>query len=1262
MQKVKTKAKRSLSWLLVLAMIMSLCVMPAGAALADDKPDLKIGTLEELQAFAKAVDNGTSYEGKTVVLTADIDASGVTWNPIGEKADNKSFKGTFDGQGHTVTLAISSASGCNGLFCYNFGTIKNVKVAGTIVTTAKNAMYNGAVCAQNKSGGVVDSCINEAACAYAGGHSSGIVGQNAGTVSNCINRAAVSVGGTMGGAITCAGTITNCLNVGSLSGKAFNVSYAGTVTNSYYLDSSSSSSATRFYGTSKTEVELKAPEFAKTLGSAFAADPNGGFPVLTWELAGDTPVETPKCSVSVSLSGTGNINSKFSVPLGSSLNITWKFVEKNDIPYGWAMVINDVEPTIKYAQSAYEKDSVIYNEDAIAPIKIENIASMMTIFNTGVPENYTFTPTEEQCSAGEVVKETITTNEIAKEDLEFKLVFINKDTNKDTDEVIGSYYGDDGTGYHAKSLYGEQTISSKDVKLYNWFGQHYPGYRLYRGTVGNYDTAPITLVVDQNGVVQKEVKMLAEVNHGSKTYHSQNVKFVCDGETVLETSVPLTNGFVNEYTDIALDLTAAAEKLAEMGYVLDTSKTYTVKCNNYTHTPEVTEIEVTASNPTIPYECTVSDEEVTITKYLGSDETVNVPAEIEGKPVVAMAIGAFAKNEAIKTVVLPDSIKTIGQSAFAGCANLERINVENVTSFGPYAFFECAALKNVEFNDTIETLPVYLFSECSSLESVKLPKALKALSNHLFDACENLKSVDIPSEVTLIDRSAFENAGIETIVIPDSVKEIGDYAFENAPLTSVSFGKNVEKFGSLVFWGCNKLTNIVIPDKVTEIPYGTFFNCTALSTVTIGRNVTAIDDTAFKNCTAAIRGYSDSPAFAYAKANNISFSCIEHIFTAGDKVEATCTEDGYTTYTCACGESYKGDYVDALGHKTEVKNAKDATCTDAGYTGDKVCKVCKETIEKGSVINALGHKYDKGVCTVCGEKDPNYKPPTPPIHTHTIVIDQAVAATCTKTGLTEGKHCSVCKAIIVAQQEIKALGHTPEEVAAVAATCTTDGMTAGTKCSVCGTVLSGCEVVKALGHDFKDGKCTRCGEKDPNYVPPVVNPFKDVKEDSPYYKAIIWAAKEEITTGKTADTFGIDEGCTRAQIVTFLYRAAGSPAVKADTVNPFTDVSKDSVYYNAILWAVEKGITKGTTETTFDPNAVCTRGQIVTFLFRASGDEKVATGTNFADVASGSYCADAVAWAVANKVANGFADGTFRPEATCTRGQAVTFIYRALAK
>ena len=395
--------------------------------------------------------------------------------------------------------------------------------------------------------------------------------------------------------------------------------------------------------------------------------------------------------------------------------------------------------------------------------------------------------------------------------------------------------------------------------------------------------------------------------------------------------------------------------------------------------------------------------------------------------------------------------------------------------------------------------------------------------------------------------------------------------------------------------------------------------------------------------------------------NNNKPITVEHKFVLAEGKPATCTEDGYSYdnyYVCANVKpdgtpcpGHKGDDVQkitkAKGHTEAVKVLVAPTCSSDGMSV-KYCSVCNAYLTKGDLNGT-------------NDTTPAYYIVKAVPHTAGDPVN-AKEATCTEVGYTGDKVCKWCGIMLEKGKEIPIKEHTVVDVAAVEATCTADGMTAGTKCSVCGTVLSGCEVVKALGHDFKDGKCTRCGEKDPNYVPPVVNPFKDVEKSSPYYDAIIWAADKGVTTGKTADTFGINDGCTRAQIVTFLYRAAGSPAVKADTVNPFTDVSKDSVYYNAILWAVEKGITKGTTETTFDPNAVCTRGQIVTFLFRASGDEKVATGIDFADVASGSYCADAVAWAVANKVANGFADGTFRPEATCTRGQAVTFIYRALAE
>ena len=1270
MQNMNKKAKRSLSWLLVMTMILSLCAMPAGAALADT-PDLEIGSLAELQEFAAAVDNGETYEGKTVVLTADIDASGTTWNPIGEKADNKSFRGTFDGSGHTVTLSIKSASGYNGLFCYNFGTIKNVKIAGSVETTAKNAMYNGAVCAMNKRGALVDSCINEAVCTYAGGYSAGVVGQNAGTVSNCINRGSVSVGGTMGGAITCGGTVTNCLNIGSLSGKAYNISYSGTVSNSYYLDTSSSPSITRFYGVSKTKAELKTPEFAATLGDSFAADANGGFPVLKWEAGDDAPhiheysawisdgdathsrscecgdkqteehvwdegtitaepttsesgtktftctvcggtktEEIPTvaqtCSVAVALAGTGNINTKFTIPLGQTLDITWKFIYKGDVPYGWAMVINGVEPTIKFAQSVYESDSYTYDEAAIAPIKIEYLASMMALYNTGVPEAYSFAPTQEQCDAGETVKATIETNEIPREELEFELVFVNRDTN----EIIGSYYGEDGTGYHAKSLYGEQTIASKDVKLYNWFGQHFPGYRLYRGTVGNYDQQNITIVVDKDGVVQKRVEMLAEVNHGSKTYHSQNVKFMSGETVVLETAVPLKNGYVDDYTAIELDLSEASEKLAALGYVFDDSVSYTVKCNNYTHDPDVTVIEVSGTSQPIPYEYTVEDGKVTITKYLGSEAEVIVPSEIEDKPVVAIGANAFAKNEALVKVTLPASVTSIGQSAFAMCTKLESINAENVEAFGAYAFFQCSSLKAIVFNDSIENLPVYLFSECTSLANVKLPANLKALSNHLFDACESLKSVDIPDGVTLIDRSAFENAGIETIVIPDTVTEIGDYAFENAPLTTVTFGKNVEKLGSLVFWGCDELTEIVIPDKVTAIPYGTFFKCTNLTKVVIGKNVATIDETAFSGANSVVvYGYSDSVAFSFAKANNIKFVCIEHIYT--DTVTApTCTEKGYTTHTCACGESYTDTYVDALGHS-----------------------------------------FKNGECTVCGAEDPNYKPPTP-VHRHTVVVDAAVAATCTETGLTEGSHCSTCNAVIVAQEVVPALGHKPELKNAKAATCTEAGYTGDKVCSVCGVTVEKGRELKALGHKFVDGVCSECSAKDPSY-----NPFKDISKDSYYYDAVLWAVANDVTKGTSATTFSPDEGCTRAQIVAFLYRAAGSPKVE-NVKNPFTDVNKNSEFYDAIMWAVSEGITVGTTVTTFSPDEVCTRAQIVTFLYRASGDKVTAKAT-FNDVAADAWYAEAVTWAAANGVTEGTGANAFSPNLTCTRAQAVTLIYRA---
>ena len=169
--------------------------------------------------------------------------------------------------------------------------------------------------------------------------------------------------------------------------------------------------------------------------------------------------------------------------------------------------------------------------------------------------------------------------------------------------------------------------------------------------------------------------------------------------------------------------------------------------------------------------------------------------------------------------------------------------------------------------------------------------------------------------------------------------------------------------------------------------------------------------------------------------------------------------------------------------------------------------------------------------------------------------------------------------------------------------------------------------------------------------------FRDVTQSDYYYDAVQWAVEKGITEGTSATTFSPDASCTRAQMVTFLWRAAGSPAPKS-TVNPFTDVSASDYYYNAVLWAVENGITTGISADRFAPGATVSRAQTVTFLYRANGSP-AASGASFSDVAADEYYANAVAWAVRSGITTGTGNGKFTPNAPCTRGQIVTFLYRS---
>lgn len=172
------------------------------------------------------------------------------------------------------------------------------------------------------------------------------------------------------------------------------------------------------------------------------------------------------------------------------------------------------------------------------------------------------------------------------------------------------------------------------------------------------------------------------------------------------------------------------------------------------------------------------------------------------------------------------------------------------------------------------------------------------------------------------------------------------------------------------------------------------------------------------------------------------------------------------------------------------------------------------------------------------------------------------------------------------------------------------------------------------------------------------SPFEDVSPDDYFFDPVIWAAEEGITTGTSATMFSPHDNCTRAQVVTFLHRSVGCPMPMPES--PFSDVTGGKYYYDAVLWAAGSKITTGTTATTFSPNEPCTRAQVVTFLWRTSGCPKSASDkTPFNDVSASAYYYDAILWAVESGITTGTSATTFSPDATCTRGQIVTFLYRA---
>ncbi len=281
-------------------------------------------------------------------------------------------------------------------------------------------------------------------------------------------------------------------------------------------------------------------------------------------------------------------------------------------------------------------------------------------------------------------------------------------------------------------------------------------------------------------------------------------------------------------------------------------------------------------------------------------------------------------------------------------------------------------------------------------------------------------------------------------------------------------------------------------------------------------------------------------------------------------------------------------------------------------------------------------------------------------------FDNSVEGTLTLRVTTYGKSTTF---------DVTVAGHTEGAlIVDKAANCKNKG-TGHTECTVCHkTVKTNVEIPTNNKHDgkwktvkdatasavgLKEKRCTRCNKLlDSQEIPKkAAVSFADVKKSDFFYTPVQWAVANGITSGLSENKFGPNSPCTRAQAVTFMWRAAGSPKVTGS--NPFTDVKKSDYYYEAVLWAVKNKVTSGTSATKFSPNDVCTRGQIVTFLWRGQGGKKVHASNPFKDVKKSDYYYNAVLWAVKNNVTSGMSSTKFAPGDNCTRGQIVTFLYRA---